>query len=100
MKLEDTDTSLRFNATFADKPNESQAMRQTLRNIWNFYEEGFRSMSPTARTLWLIIFVKLFIMFAILKVFFFPAELSQYETEEQKTEAVIQNLTGRPQAQP
>lgn len=52
-------------------------------------------MSPTAKTLWMIIFIKLFIMFAILKVFFFPAELSKYETEEQKTEAVIQNLTER-----
>ena len=52
-------------------------------------------MSRTSRTLWLIILVKLFILFAILKVFFFPAELSKYETEEQKTEAVIQNLTQR-----
>ncbi|MDO4756556.1 MAG: DUF4492 domain-containing protein [Parabacteroides sp.] len=45
--------------------------------------------------MWLIIFVKLFIMFAILKVFFFPSELSQYDNDEQKTEAVIHNLTER-----
>ena len=46
-------------------------MKNTLLNIWNFYLEGFRSMT-LGRTLWLIILVKLFIMFFILKIFFFP----------------------------
>lgn len=39
--------------------------------IWRFYRDGFRSMT-WGRTLWVIILVKLFVMFAILKVFFFP----------------------------
>ena len=46
-------------------------MKNTLLAIWNFYLEGFRSMT-LGRTLWLIILVKLFIMFFILKIFFFP----------------------------
>ena len=37
-------------------------MKNTLLAIWNFYLEGFRSMT-LGRTLWLIILVKLFIMF-------------------------------------
>ena len=40
-------------------------MKNTLLHIWNFYVEGFRSMT-LGRTLWLIILVKLFIMFFIL----------------------------------
>ena len=43
-------------------------------NIWNFYYEGFRSMT-LGRTLWALILVKLFIMFFILKLFFFPSFL-------------------------
>lgn len=37
----------------------------------SFYREGFRNMT-IGKTLWLIIFIKLFIMFAVLRVFFFP----------------------------
>ena len=39
--------------------------------LYSFYRDGFRNMT-VGKTLWLIVFVKLFIMFAILKVFFFP----------------------------
>lgn len=50
-------------------------MKQTAVNIWRFYLEGFRSMT-LGRTLWLIILVKLFIMFFILRLFFFPRFLN------------------------
>ena len=39
---------------------------------YRFYRDGFRGLTPTSKKLWLIIAIKLFIMFAILKVFFFP----------------------------
>lgn len=45
-----------------------------LRRIVRFYLEGFRSMT-LGRTLWCIILIKLIIMFAVLKAFFFPAYL-------------------------
>jgi hypothetical protein len=48
---------------------------QTVRRIYRFYLNGFRSMR-LGRTLWCIILLKLFIMFAILKIFFFPNFLS------------------------
>ena len=54
-------------------------MKNTLLAIWNFYLEGFRSMT-LGRTLWLIILVKLFIMFFILKIFFFPDFLGDHPT--------------------
>ena len=46
-------------------------MKNTLLHIWNFYVEGFRSMT-LGRTLWLIILVKLFIMFLNLILFYLP----------------------------
>ena len=42
-----------------------------LTRIWIFYRDGFREMT-LGRTLWTIILIKLFIMFFILKLFFFP----------------------------
>ena len=60
-------------------------MKNTLLHIWNFYVEGFRSMT-LGRTLWLIILVKLFIMFFILRLFFFPNFLSSQPTDKDKEE--------------
>ena len=60
--------------------------------IVRFYLDGFRSMT-LGRTLWGIILLKLFIMFAVLKAFFFPAYL-QGEPEE-KEAAVSAELTRR-----
>ena len=44
---------------------------ETLRKVIRFYVEGFREMT-VGRTLWAIILIKLFLLFAVLKVFFFP----------------------------
>ena len=43
---------------------------------FDLYYDGFRNMR-LGKTLWAIILIKLFIMFAILKVFFFPDFLKQ-----------------------
>ncbi|MDE5572732.1 MAG: DUF4492 domain-containing protein [Muribaculaceae bacterium] len=43
----------------------------TIKKIYNFYVDGFRSMT-VGRRLWALIIIKLIIIFAILKVFFFP----------------------------
>ena len=55
-------------------------MKNTLLSVWNFYLEGFRSMT-LGRTLWIIILLKLFIMFFILKLFFFPDFLGDHPTD-------------------
>ena len=63
------------------------------RKILNFYLDGFKNMSLTSRKLWIIILIKLFIMFAILKIFFFPDFLnSRYDTEQEKSDHVIEQL--------
>lgn len=69
-------------------------MKNTLLTIWNFYLEGFRSMT-LGRTLWLIILVKLFVMFVILKIFFFPNFLASQPTDVDKGEYVGNELIKR-----
>ena len=60
--------------------------------IWRFYMEGFRDMT-LGKTLWAIILIKLFIMFFILRLFFFPNILQQkYDTDEERANQVIENL--------
>lgn len=66
-------------------------MRQTVINIWRFYLEGFRSMT-LGRTLWLIILIKLFIMFFILRLFFFPNFLNTSAVGTDKDEYVSREL--------
>lgn len=60
------------------------------KRIYRFYIDGFKAMT-WGRTMWLIILIKLIVMFAILKVFFFKSALSG-QTTEQKQETVSRNL--------
>lgn len=61
--------------------------------IFRFYYEGFKEMT-LGKTLWFIILLKLFIMFAILKVFFFPNFLnSRFDSDKDKSEYVGTQLT-------
>lgn len=63
-------------------------MNKTIGSIWHFYVDGFRGMT-IGRSLWLVILIKLFIMFAILKVFFFPDKLgSAYDNDAERADAV------------
>jgi hypothetical protein len=61
--------------------------------VWRFYYEGFRDMTSLGRSLWIIIAIKLFIMFFILKLFFFKSDLRDYNSFEEKSDKVIENLT-------
>ncbi|MDR2039166.1 MAG: DUF4492 domain-containing protein [Bacteroidales bacterium] len=64
-----------------------------LYRIFRFYVDGFRSMT-VGKTLWLIIGIKLFIMFAILKIFFFPNFLkSNFDNDQERSDHVIEQLT-------
>ena len=48
-----------------------------LYRIYDLYVDGFRHMR-LGKTLWTIILIKLFIIFVILKLFFFPNFLKQH----------------------
>ena len=45
--------------------------------VFDLYYEGFRNMT-LGKTLWAIILIKLFIIFVVLKLFFFPDFLKQH----------------------
>lgn len=64
-----------------------------LKRVFLFYYNGFRSMT-WGRSLWAIILIKLFVMFVILKLFFFPNVLKRnFETDEERAGHVLEQLT-------
>ncbi|MBB5347378.1 hypothetical protein HNQ81_001094 [Desulfoprunum benzoelyticum] len=66
----------------------------SITGLYRFYRDGFRSMT-VGRTLWKIILIKLFVMFAILKLFFFQDYLgSNFSTDEERADHVLQQITG------
>ena len=65
----------------------------SVERVVRFYYDGFRSMSWWGKRVWLIILIKLFIMFLVLKIFFFPDFLKKnYKTDEQRSEYVLDQL--------
>ena len=63
------------------------------KSIFRFYYDGFKSMTIGKR-LWLIIFIKLFVMFAILKLFFFPDFLkTNFNSDSERGDYVIEQIT-------
>lgn len=54
-------------------------------------------MSSWGRQVWLVILIKLFIMFVILKVFFFPDLLKRnFDNDEERGDFVIEQITNKP----
>ena len=71
-------------------------MFRLLHNIYSFYREGFRSMTVGKR-LWIIIFIKLFLMFAVFRLFFFKPYLSgRFNDNKSKSEYVTEQLLRKP----
>ncbi|HKK01314.1 MAG TPA: DUF4492 domain-containing protein [Desulfuromonadales bacterium] len=66
--------------------------------IYRFYLDGFRSMK-TGRTLWKVVLLKLFILFVVVKLLFFPDFLkTHFKTDQQRAAYVLNNLTTWPSA--
>lgn len=74
-------------------PDTSSRSHSWLWHVWHLYYDGFRSMT-LGRTLWLIIAIKLFIMFVVLRAIFFPDFLSSVaDSDEGKAAYVRHELT-------
>ncbi|MDD5183679.1 MAG: DUF4492 domain-containing protein [Paludibacter sp.] len=66
-----------------------------IQNLYVFYRDGFRNMT-VGKTLWLIILIKLFIMFVVLRIFFFPNYLNtNFHDNKSKADHVRGELIGR-----
>ena len=58
--------------------------------IWAFYRDGFKNMT-WGRPLWWLILLKVIILFAVLRVFFFRPAMSGM-TDEEKSQHVAEQL--------
>lgn len=64
-----------------------------LLKIVHFYVDGFKNMK-LGKTLWLLIAVKLFILFAVVKWLFFPNFMkTEFKTDEERSQYVLEQLT-------
>lgn len=60
--------------------------------IFRFYRDGFRSMT-VGKDLWILILIKLFILFFVFKLLFFPDLLKRdYDNDADRAEAVRHSL--------
>ena len=62
-----------------------------IRGIFDFYYDGFRQMK-LGRTLWAIILIKLFVIFVILKLFFFPNFIKEHAQKGEESEFVATQI--------
>ena len=69
-----------------------RGIRQTAGRMYRLYRDGFREMT-VGRTLWAIILLKLFVLFAVLKWLFFPNFLAQFGDEQGRSDYVLEQLT-------
>ena len=66
-------------------------MTGLLKKVWLFYRDGFRNQTWGRPLIWLVV-LKFFILFAILRVFFFHPAMEGM-TDAEKSETVGENLT-------
>ncbi|ECP8663460.1 DUF4492 domain-containing protein [Campylobacter jejuni] len=65
----------------------------SISQIFNFYKEGFKNLT-LGKILWKIIFIKLFVMFVILKLFVFDVNFNSiFKSDKEKSTFVLKNLT-------
>lgn len=72
------------------KHHQSRA-RRFLSATFHLYYDGFRSMT-VGKTLWLVILIKLFIIFFVLKLFFFPDFLHEKAPKGQEAAYVSSKI--------
>ncbi|MDE6115882.1 MAG: DUF4492 domain-containing protein [Duncaniella sp.] len=80
------------------QPDNSSTVRRIAglpQRIFRFYMDGFRSMT-IGKKLWILIIIKLIIIFCVFKLFFFPDILDRdYDNDVQRADAVRSTLLDR-----
>ena len=66
------------------------AMKNAVMSVWRFYVDGFRNMT-WGRPLWWLIFLKVIVLFLVLRMFFFEPVLSG-KSDAEKSEHVGKEL--------
>lgn len=80
-----------------DYPNRNASFlaktARLCRSVWGFYADGFRSMT-VGRSLWVLILIKVAVLFLVFKLLFFPDILKRdYPDDESRAQAVREALT-------
>lgn len=70
------------------------ADKNIIYKVYQFYRDGFRSMT-IGRTLWTVIIIKLIVIFAVLKLFFFPDVVGRQAQNGDRATFVAGELTRR-----
>ncbi len=69
-------------------------MMNILKNIAKFYINGFKNLEKLGIRLWVLILIKLFIIFVILKIFFFPNFLdNKFDNDKDKSKYIFEQIT-------
>ena len=68
--------------------------RGFLYRVFDLYYDGFRHMK-LGRTLWAVILIKLFIIFVVLKIFFFPNFIKEHAQTGEESDFVATEVLDR-----
>lgn len=64
-----------------------------MKRLFRFYREGFATMTID-RTLWLVVIVKLVVIFLVLRLFFLPNTLKNKAAPGHEADYIEQQITG------
>lgn len=74
--------------------NGLMATKGFLHKVFDLYYDGFRQMT-LGRTLWAIILIKMFIIFVVLKLFFFPNFIKEHANKGEEADFVATQMLKR-----
>ena len=77
-----------------NSPERCKTLFGLKRLVWrtiDLYRDGFRQMT-LGRTLWAIILIKLFVIFVILKLFFFPNFIKEHAQKGEEPDFVATQI--------
>ncbi len=68
-------------------------MKRIVDSVLSFYVEGFKGMK-LGKKLWLIVAVKLFILFFVIKLLFFPDIMKEhFQNDAERSHYILDQLT-------
>jgi len=70
----------------------ANGLKRSVTAVWHFYRDAFRNLTWGRQLVWLIL-LKVFILFAILRVFFFKPAMAGLDDEE-RSRVVGERLVG------
>ena len=75
-----------------------KSIKDTTTAVWHFYRDGFRNMTWGRPLVWLIL-LKVFILFAVLRLFFFKPAMAGLSDEE-RSRVVGERIAAPPAESP